>query len=164
MIQRILDVGTKEGIVHDHLDAPSMRNSGNGSDIHEAQRWIAWRLNPNQACFGANQLGNIQLQPRREGDLHAMSGCHLGKVPVCSTIHIRDRYDVGASRERLKDCGRGGATGGEGQRIFSMLESRDSLFEIVSVWVCASGVLVRSYWLADGSLCKGGGQGDLVSS
>ena len=62
MIQRILNVWTQERIIHHRHDPMLMSNCSDGSNIHQAQCWIARALNPDQ--FGlvwSNQLFHVDF-------------------------------------------------------------------------------------------------------
>ena len=48
MIQRVLDVGTQERVIHHDHNSMLMGHTRNFSNIHKTQGWIAWTFNPYQ--------------------------------------------------------------------------------------------------------------------
>lgn len=95
MVQRILDVGTQEGIVYDDHDSVRMSHACNIPDIDQAKRRVARGFDPDQFRFvWPYQLGNVDFEARRECDLDAMRSCDFGEISVCTAVHVRDRDDV----------------------------------------------------------------------
>lgn len=145
MVERVLDIGAQEGIVHHDLDAVLVSNGRNGADVHEAQGRVGRGLDPDEpGLVGADQLGHVGLDGGREGDLDAVGGRDLGEVSVGAAVDVRDGDDVGAAGERLEDVGGGGRAGGEGERIAGVLEARNGGFKVVSAAQCQLGSLSGS--------------------
>ena len=61
MFQRILDIWRQEGIIHDDQHAKLMRGLRHGSNIHQRQCRVGWRLDPNELCRWLDKVSNIQL-------------------------------------------------------------------------------------------------------
>lgn len=132
VVKRVLDVWREEGIVHNDHNSMPVRNSSNGADIHQAQSRVAGRLNPDQLrLVGTDQVLNIQLDRRREGDVHAVGSGDLGEIAMGAAIDIRDGNDVRAGGEGLQDDSSCGRAGGESQGVAGVLKCSDSFLEIV---------------------------------
>lgn len=75
--------------------------------------------------------------------MDAMGCSDLGKVSVCSAVHIGDGDDVRTGCERLKDGSGGSGARGKGQGVFGVLESRDGLLKVITGVMLASERLRR---------------------
>lgn len=118
--------------------------------------------------------------------MHAMRGRDLGEISVRATVDVGHRDDVRARGEGLEDIRRGGRAGRKGQRIFRVLEGRNSLLKVVPsrrlgpgtqqpfypnlaprdlhhspIGVGAAGVLINADRVADARLRVGGGERNL---
>lgn len=133
VIQRILNIGTQEGIIHDHCDPMAMRHGCDIFDIDQPQRWIRRGLDPDQlSLIRTNQFLHVHFNGRREGDINTMGGSNLGEVPVGSAIDIRYGNDMRSDGQGLKNRSCGGRARGKGEGVFRMLEGRDSVLEVIS--------------------------------
>jgi hypothetical protein len=65
-----------------------MRNRRNLADIHQRQRGVRRRLDPDELCVGANELGNVDLDARAEGDFDIVCEGYLGEVAVRSSVDV----------------------------------------------------------------------------
>jgi hypothetical protein len=133
VVERVLNIGAEEGVVdHDH-DAMSVGHGGDVPDVDQTQGGVAGAFDPNQfRLLRADELGNVNLNAGRKRDLDAMCCGDFGKVTMGPAVDIRDRHDMGALGQRLKDQGGGGGAGGEGEGEAGMFQRRNSLFKIVS--------------------------------
>ena len=60
VVQRVLYVRTQKRVVDDHFDAMPMRNCRDRSYVHQAQRGIARRLDPDQPRLArSNELLHV---------------------------------------------------------------------------------------------------------
>ena len=133
MIQRVLHIGTHESVIDDDQDAMTMGNCCNLLNIHQPQRWIRGRFDPHQlGILRMNQGLHVQLNTRTERHLHAMCLGNLGKVPVRSTVDIRNGNNMRSRGQGLENRGRSGRARSKRQGIFRVLESCDSLLEVFS--------------------------------
>lgn len=140
VVERVLDIGAEEGVVDDDHDAMSVGDGGDVPDVDQTQGGVAGAFDPDQlGLIRADEIGHVDLNAGREGDLDAMSGGDLGEVAMRAAVDIGDRHDVGALREGLEDEGGGGGAGGEGEGEARMFQRGNCLFEIVSggrgVWL-----------------------------
>ena len=95
VIQRVLDVGTKEGIVYHHHYAMSMRHCCNFANIDESQSRIARALDPYQlGLVRSYKLSNVDFDAGREGDLDAVRSGDFCEIPMGTTIDVRDGDDM----------------------------------------------------------------------
>ena len=179
MVERVLNVGTEEGIIdHDH-DAISVGHSGDVPNVNQAQRRIARAFDPYQLGFvRADEPGHVDFDAGRESNLNAMGCSNLGEVAMRTAVDVGNRHNVRALRERLENQGGGGRAGGKGEGEAGMFQRSDCLFEIISarckqksddwtvatgnhqgerpIWVGASGVLIFPYWFANAGLGESG--------
>jgi hypothetical protein len=133
VVERVLHVGTHEGIIDDDKDAVAAGDVDDGTDVDEAEGWVGGGLDPDElGLVGADQVLDVQLDGRGEGDVHAVGGSDLGEVAVGAAVDIGDGDDVGAGGEGLEDVGGGCGAGGEGEGILGVLESSDGLLEVVT--------------------------------
>lgn len=115
MVQRILHIRTHKSVIHDHLNSICMRNLGNLLDIHQSQRRIRRRLNPDQlGIFGPDQLLHVHFDGRGESHLNAMGRSHLGEVSMRSTVDVGDGNNMRARSQGLEDRSSGGRARSEG--------------------------------------------------
>ena len=62
MIQRILDVWTQKGVIHNNHDPMSVCNGCNVSNVYQTQGRIAGTLDPNQlGIFWSDELFDVKL-------------------------------------------------------------------------------------------------------
>ena len=112
VIQWILYIWTKKGIVDHHHNSMLVSNRSNFADIDQRQGRIAGTFDPYQLRFmRPYQFGNVDFDTRGECDLNAVCGSDLGKVAVCSSIYIRDGDNVRTSGKRLENSGSRCGTG-----------------------------------------------------
>lgn len=159
-LQGVLDIGGQEGVVYNNEDAVLVGSGDDGSDVDQAERRVAGGLDPDQPRVGGDVLGNVDLNLGREGDLDAVGLGDLREVAVGAAVDVRDGDDMAAGGQALQDDGSGGAAGGKGQGVASVLEGRDGSLEVVAVGVGGARVLVDAHGLAHGRLGKGCGQRD----
>lgn len=137
VVERVLHVGAHEGVVDDDEDTVLAGDVDNGADVDQAEGWVGGGLDPDElGLVGADQVLDVQLDGRGEGDVHAVGGSDLGEVTVGATVNIGDGDDVGAGGQGLEDVGGGCGAGGEGKRILGVLESSDGLLEVVTGEEC----------------------------
>lgn len=104
----------------------------NGTYVHQAKGGIAGALNPYQLCLvRPDQLGNVDFNAGRKSNLNAVCCCDLGEVAMSAAVDIRDRDNMGALCERLKDGGGCGGAGRERKGVFGMFERSNGLLKVV---------------------------------
>lgn len=87
-VERILDVGRKEGVVNNDEDPVAMSSGDDCTDVDKAQGWVAGRLDPDQSGLVGDVLCDVDLNLRGEGDADTMGLCDLGEVAVSSSVDI----------------------------------------------------------------------------
>jgi hypothetical protein len=65
-----------------------MRNRRDLADVHQRQGRVRRRLNPDELCVGTNELGDVNLNARAEGDLDIVREGYLGEVAVGSSVDV----------------------------------------------------------------------------
>lgn len=133
VIERVLDVRAEERVVHHDQNAMSVRDRGHLANVDQAQGRVRRTLDPDQLrVVRTDELLDVDLNGRREGNVHAVGGRDLGEIPVCAAVDIRHGDDVRSGREGLQDgrcrCG----PGREGEGVFRMFQRGDGLFEVIS--------------------------------
>lgn len=137
VVERVLHVGAHEGVVDDDEDAMAMGDVDDGADVDQAEGGVGGGLDPDElGLVGADQVLDVQLDGRGEGDVHAVGGSDLGEVAVGATVDIGDGDNVRPGGEGLEDVGGGCGAGGEGESILGVLEGSDGLLEVVTVREC----------------------------
>lgn len=99
MIQRFLDIRAHKGVVdHDH-NSMTVRDCRDLGDIHHPQGRVGRGLYPDQlGVVRSDQFLHIQLDTGRESHVYTVGGGNLGEIPVCPSIHIRNRHHMRALR------------------------------------------------------------------
>lgn len=80
--------------------------------------------------------------------MYAVGGGDFGEVTVRAAVDVGDGDDMGARGEGLEDGGGCGGAGREGESILCVLERCYCGFEVCSVWVRGSRVLIFANGLA----------------
>lgn len=105
----------------------------NSLDIDQAEGRVGRSFDPDElSLIRTDQVLDVKLNGRREGDMDTVSGGNLGEVAVGTTVDIGDRNDVRARGQRLQDDGGGGRAGGESKGVLGILESGNGLLEVVT--------------------------------
>ncbi len=100
VVERVLEVWRHEGVVHNDHDAVLVRDGRDIADVDEAESWVAWGFDPDQACLvGADQFGDVALDAGGEGDLDAVGSGDLGEIAMGAAVDVGDGDNVGASGE-----------------------------------------------------------------
>lgn len=74
----------------------------NISNVYQTQRRIARAFNPDQfRLVRSNELGDIDLNTGRKGDLDAVGLGYFGEIAMGATVDIRYGDHMGASRKGL---------------------------------------------------------------
>lgn len=102
MIQRVLHIRAEEGIVYNDMNTMSMCYGSNFSNVYQTQRRIARAFNPDQfRLVRSNELGDIDLNAGRKGDLDAVGLGYFCEIAMGTTVDIRYGDHMGASRKGL---------------------------------------------------------------
>lgn len=102
VIQRVLHIRTEKGIVHNDMNSMSMCYGCNFPNVHQTQRRIARAFNPDQfRLVRSNELGDIDLNAGRKGDLNAVGLGYFCEIAMGATVDIRYGHHMRASRKRL---------------------------------------------------------------
>lgn len=115
MVQRILHIRTHKSVIYHHLNSIRMRNLGDLLDIHQSQRRVRRRLNPDQlSILRPDQLLHVHFDGRGESHLNTMGRSHLGEVSMRSTVDVGDGNNMRARGQGLEDRSGGGRARSEG--------------------------------------------------
>ena len=115
MVQWILHIRTHKSVIHNHLNVIRMRNLGNLLDVHQSQRRVRRRLDPDQlGILGPDQLLHVHLDGRSKSHMNAMGRSHLGEVSMRSTVDVGDGNNMRARGQGLEYRSSGGRARSEG--------------------------------------------------
>lgn len=132
MGERVLNIGTHEGVIDNNQDAMAVGDVGDSADVHQAQSGVGGCLNPDQlGLVGADQFLHLLLNGGRKGHINTVVIGDLGEVAVGATVHVGDRDDVGPGSQGLQDDCSGCGAGRESKGIFAVLNSGNSSLEVI---------------------------------
>jgi hypothetical protein len=66
VVEWVLNIWRKEGVIDHDLDTMGVCNSRYSSDVCEGEGGVGWRLNPDQFCLRAYQISDFEFDARRE--------------------------------------------------------------------------------------------------
>lgn len=108
-----------------------VRNIRNLTNIHQTQRRVCGRLDPDEFCVWFQYGFVADFERWSKSHVYAVRGGDFGEVAMCAAIHIRYGYDVGAGGEGLEDCCCCGGAGGECEGVAGMFEGSNGFFELI---------------------------------
>ena len=163
VVERGLDVGGEEGVIHNHQRAELVCDVRDRADVHERERGVAGGLNPDQLRVRVllEQIAELALDVVCEGGGDVVCGGDLSEGAVGTTVDIGNGDNVRVRGESLEDNRDSGQAGGEGEGVRRILKGGDGMLEVVAVGVQGARVLVDADGVANGGLCVCGGKGDL---
>mmetsp|Transcript_24183 Transcript_24183/g.77636 ORF Transcript_24183/g.77636 Transcript_24183/m.77636 type:complete len:379 (+) Transcript_24183:226-1362(+) len=130
-VQRALEVGRHEGVVHHNQQVVLMGRLGHCLDVSDLERRVGWRLQPHQLGLGRH----CRLQRRRvtqihEGEVNVVRRfAHTAEVALRPAIHVVDADDMVTRVEEVHDGARGGQTRRPRAAMAAILHSSDALLK-----------------------------------
>lgn len=88
VIEGVLDIGAKEGVVDDDFDVEFMGDVGDCLDVYQSEGGVTGGLDPDQLCrwMGLKELTEVDFNGAGEGDGDTVGGRYLGEVTVGASV------------------------------------------------------------------------------
>lgn len=159
--QRLLEVGGREGVVHNDDGTVGMGDGNNGRDVNDAQGGVGGGLNPDEAGIGTkSSLEVIGVGGQvNEAGLDAQITSDLGKEAIGTTVDIVHSDNMAITGKGVEDGGGGGGAGAEGETMFGTLEAGNGLLKGLAGGITGAGV-VKAGVNTHRGLTEGGGEGE----
>ena len=144
VFERVLDIGTGEGVVGGGPDAALLGDRRDALEIDELEQRIGRRLDPDQARVRPDRrldragVGEIEIADLEAGRALA----HALEQAPRAAVEIVDRDDMGAVVEAFERGRDRGQPGGEGERRAAAFEIGDAALERHAGRILGAGIVV----------------------
>ena len=156
-LERALEAGRREGVVHDQQGARPLRDVGRRPEVAQPHHRVRGRFgeeHPGRGCDGRRD--GVRVGAVHEGERQAEPGPHVRHLAVRAAVHVLPRDDVVPGREQLQHRVDRGEARAEGEAVAAAFERRDVPLQRLAGRVARAGVLV-SLVPAEAVLHVGGG-------
>ena len=127
-VERLLEEGGRERVVHDDDRADVVRRCRRGLDVDDVQHRVRRRLDPHDARVVVEMVAQVrELLRRHVVEEIALRLVHLRRHAIDAAVDVGDEDDALAGVDEVHQRRRGSEAGREGDAVIRALDARADL-------------------------------------